>query len=336
MKNLLYIGNKLSKKGKTETTIETMGRLLKAEGYVVNITSLKNNKVLRLLDMLFSIVKYRNTVDYVLIDTYSTSNFYYAYLCSQLCRSFKLKYIPILHGGDLPRRLKQSRKKCKQIFDNAHKNISPSLYSFSEFEKAGFKNLEYIPNNIPIKDYKFQRKQIESVKLLWVRSFSDFYNPQLAVKLLKCLKDEGVQASLCMVGPDNDGSLVKTKAFAKALNLEVEFTGLLSKKEWHRKAEAFNIFINTTNIDNTPVSVIEAMALGLPVISTNVGGMPFLIEDGVDGILVEPNNDEVFKAAVLNLIENKEKTLQMTEKARSKVEHFDWELVKKKWKALLS
>ena len=104
MKNLLYIGNKLSKTGKTETTILTLSDALRSEGYTVYAVSNKKNKLWRLLDMLLAILKCSKKVDCVLIDTYSTSNFYYAYLCSQFCRLLKLKYIPILHGGNLPKR----------------------------------------------------------------------------------------------------------------------------------------------------------------------------------------------------------------------------------------
>ena len=74
--NLLYIGNKLSKHGYTVTSIETLGVLLEKEGYHLYYASSKKNKVIRLLDMIYATIKYRNRVDYVLIDTYSTKNFW--------------------------------------------------------------------------------------------------------------------------------------------------------------------------------------------------------------------------------------------------------------------
>ena len=94
------------------------------------------------------------------------------------------------------------------------------------------------------------------------------------------------------------------------------------------------MFINTTNVDNTPVSVIEAMALGLPVVSTNVGGIPFLLEDGVDALLVEPNDQEAMCRAIERLKSDPELVKQLTLNARKKVENFDWEVVKHQWKKL--
>lgn len=335
MKNILYIGNKLSSKGKTATTIDTLSQALATEGFNIKAVSNKQNKVLRLLDMLLSVVKNRNWADYVLIDTYSTQNFYYAYITSKLCRFFNIKYLPILHGGNLPNRLKKSPKLSRSIFKNAHVNIAPSEYIKSNFESYGYHNIIIIPNAIAIDNYPFNQRKINAIRLLWVRSFSKIYNPKLAVSILKALRDRGEETSLTMVGPDNDGSLVETKTYANSLNTEVRFTGKLSKKEWVNLSQNHNVFINTTNFDNMPVSVIEAMALGLPVISTNVGGLPFLIKDRVDGILVTPNSVDAFVDEILEIKNNHQIIENITNQAREKVEQYGWQVVKEKWKAIL-
>ncbi|ALJ04576.1 glycosyl transferase family 1 [Pseudalgibacter alginicilyticus] len=336
MKNLLYIGNNLSKVGKTETTVKTLSNFLKLEGFEVLVFSNKKNKIFRLLDMLLAVLKYSKKVDCVLIDTYSTSNFYYAFWCSQLCRVLNLKYLPILHGGNLPNRLKNNPKLSKAIFNNAYKNIAPSVYMKTEFEKYGFSNLICIPNTIELKNYPFKKRTFEKINLLWVRSFSEIYNPNLAIDILSELKAQGVDATLCMVGPANDDSLLKAKAYAKKIKVEVTFTGKLTKQEWISLSAAYNIFINTTNFDNMPVSVIEAMALGLPVLSTNVGGMPFLINNNEDGILVNPNQAKEFVDAIRRVQLNSGSSNSMALKARTKVEQFDWSKVKNQWKSVLN
>jgi glycosyltransferase involved in cell wall biosynthesis len=336
MTNLLYIGNQLSQKGKTVTTIDSLSQLLNQEGFNVATASIKKNKAFRLIDMVVHVVNHRKGVDYVLIDTYSTTNFYYAYIISQLCRIFNLKYIPILHGGNLPNRLEQSPKLSKAIFKHAYINVAPSLFTKSNFGRLGYHNVTCIPNAIELKNYPFKKRTFENVRLLWVRSFSKIYNPILAIDILKILKNENINAELCMVGPDSDGSLLEVKKYAKALNVEVTFTGKLSKQEWSKLSENYNIFINTTNVDNMPVSVIEAMALGLPVVSTNVGGVPFLIENNKNGILVEPKKADGFVRAIKQIMLNSNQVNQITENARGYVEQFDWEKVKEKWNSILS
>lgn len=335
MKNVLYIGNALSKKGKTISTIDTLGAHLGAN-YSVKMASHKSNKILRILDMIWLVITNSTKADVVLIDTYSTVNFYYAFIISQLCRVFKIKYINILHGGNLEARLKTNPKLSALIFKNAYKLTAPSNFLKSVFENYGYKNIEYIPNTIEIEDYDFKERSIESINLLWVRSFSKIYNPQLAVLVLEELLQKGYDAKLTMIGPEIDGSLSETKRLVVNKKLTVNFTGRLTKQEWIKLSQKSNVFINTTNFDNTPVSVMEAMALGLPIVSTNVGGIPFLINNGEDGLLVPPKDVNAMLQAIIKLKEDKNLKDKLVINARKKVEKFDWKEVRLKWQQLLS
>ncbi|WP_066219197.1 glycosyltransferase family 4 protein [Formosa haliotis] len=334
-KNVLYLGNNLSS---TKTNVSYMKGLsvaLEREGFNVLCKSAYLNKGRRILDMVLSTFKYGPKRDYALIDTYSTQNFYYALVVSQVCRFIRLPYIPILHGGNLPQRLTRNPKLCKLLFQPAKALVSPSRYLESVFKTHGYTNVVYIPNSLQIENYLFQSKPIAVIKLLWVRSFSTIYNPKLAIDILKKLLDTGHKAELCMVGPDTDGSISEVKAYADTLGLFVTFTGKLTKQKWTTLAQDYNVFINTTNFDNMPVSVIEAMALGLPVISTNVGGMPFLIDHEQDGLLVPPNDADAFVEAINRLKDQPELVVKLTKQARAKVETYDWEVVKAKWISVL-
>lgn len=331
MKNLLYIGNKLSGKGVNVTTIETLGKSLTREGYVVFYASDKRNPLLRMADMVWKTISLRNQADFVLIDTYSTSGFWFAFVISQLCRILKLRYIPILHGGNLPTRLQNNPKLCKMVFENAYRNVAPSHYLLEAFRKYSFTNLVFIPNTIDITQYPyFERKQWVP-KLLWVRAFDEIYNPKMAVDVLYTLQKKFPNAQLCMVGPDRDGGMERCKAYAAEKKVAVRFTGRLPKKEWVALAAEYDLFINTTHFDNTPVSVMEAMALGLPVVTTNVGGIPFLLKEGEDALLVNDSDVEGMVNAVCTLIENPVMTQRIVLNARKKAVSWDWEVVKGQW-----
>ncbi len=337
MIQILYIGNNLRQANANVSVMATLGPLLEGEGYQLYYASSKKHKLGRLLDMIVSVLRYAHKVEVVLIDTYSTQNFYYALFISQLCRFLKLPYIPILHGGNLSNRLITNPKMSSMIFKHALWNVAPSKYQKEQFQDQGYTNLYYIPNTVEIGNYTFITPgHFDTIQLLWVRSFSKIYNPLLAIKVLRQLKDLGYDAGLCMIGPDSDGTLQDAKELAHTLDVEVRFTGKLTKQEWIAVSKDYNVFINTTNIDNMPVSVVEAMALGLPIVSTNVGGMPYLIEHGTHGLLVEPNNIDAMVKEILRLFEHPEKRDEMILNARNLAKSFDWQEVKFAWRTVLA
>jgi len=335
-KKILYLGNKLAHKGYTPTGIDTLGLRLEQEGFSLRYASSKSSKLLRLIDMLVEVVKSRNWADYVLIDTYSTQSFWYAYLAARFCHSFGLKYIPILHGGNLPQRLGKSPKASRRIFGNSYVNVAPSLYLKRSFQEKVYQNVKLIPNAIDLSLYEFKQRSNLKPKLLWVRSFAEIYNPILAVELVHKLKQQHPEAQLCMIGPDKDGSLKKCKEHAEKLGVQVQFLGKLSREAWCSMAAEYDIFINTTHYDNTPVSLIEAMALGLPVISTEVGGIPYLIRHQENGLLVPDGDAQAFIHSINHLLRDPKLAYRLSESGRATAVGFAWKQVKLQWHKLLS
>ncbi len=335
-KTLLYIGNKLSSSKTNPTTHSLLESGLKHEGYKVISASPYKNKFLRLTHMKLVFFRNYRRADHILIDVYSTQNFWYAVLIARLARLFSKKYIPILHGGDLKKRFNNSPKSTKSLLGHAHYIISPSLYLKTEVENLGFSRVKHIPNPLILDKYEFKVRQNFQPKLLWVRAFDEIYNPMLALKTLQLLLKKYPSAELCMVGPDKDGSLSAAKKYTQKHSLPVTFTGKLKKKEWLKLSADYDIFINTSDIDNTPVSVIEALALGLPVVSTNVGGIPYLIEENKTGLLVAPNDPGAMAEKISSLLEDPEKAKLLAKNGREKIKEFDWDLIKAEWHKVLT
>lgn len=333
---IVYIGNCLSRWGYTPTTIETISNRFN-EFAVVHTYSDRRNPFARLLHMIYGIWINRQKADFVLIDTYSSSAFYFGWICSLICRSLKLPYVPFLHGGNLPNRLVNSPKLSSSYFGNAACLVAPSNYLFKQFEIAGFKNVVIIPNYIDIKNYKFKHRVTPQPRVLWVRSFHQTYNPNLAIDILLILKDKYPNAELCMVGPDKDGSLIKFIEYAKSKGVieSIKITGKLSKDEWIELSSSYDFFLNTTNFDNTPVSVMEAMALGLLVVSTNPGGVPSIITNKKNGFLFNCGNSVEGAELLINGIQSSN-IQSISYEARKQSEEWDWQVVKSKWINLFS
>ena len=332
---ILYLGNKKKKNENNPTGLDTLSIQL-GSFFDVESRSDKKNRIFRLIDMVVAIIINRKRVNYVLIDTYSSKGFYFALICSFFCITFKKKYILILRGGNLESRLKKNKHLSKILFKKSYSNIAPSLFMHDIFKKYGFKT-KYIPNNIIISKYKFKpRLKISSPKILWVRSFHKIYNPQMAINVFKRVLNTYEGAELCMVGPKKDNSYEKCIKLARELGIKdrVTFTGKLEKKEWTSLSNNYNIFINTTNVDNLPVSVIEAMALGLPVVSTNAGGLKYLHKNESDALLVNCNDISSMSDKIISIIENPALSKKLSENGFKKAKDFDWEIVKKAWKSL--
>lgn len=332
MKKVLYVGNKLASLGKTPTTIDLLPNYL-VDVCQIETVSIKRNKILRLIDMWFSIYRLRKNLDYVLIDVYSSTAYIYAITCGWLCLNLNIKYMMYAHGGNLGNRL-DSRLAALHIWRNAHVRIAPSNYLKDILEPLIGREFRVINNSIDITNYPFlQREKIEP-KILWVRSFSQIYNPILAIDLIKRHVEMNPHIKLTMVGPDRDGSLSICKQYVRDLKLEnhVEFTGLLSKSEWISLSSKYSIFLNTTTIDNTPVSLIEALALGMIVVSSSVGGIPYLLQDNLNGFCYQSNDLEELSSILERLYNTEGKTVSLA--ARASVDQFTWARVKPLWEEL--
>ena len=337
MKTILYIGNKLSHHGFTPGVIETLGPLLEREGYRVFYAGTRKCQFMRLVEMLWKAATAGREADYFLVDTYSTSAFWYAYLTASVAKLYKVPYIPVLRGGDLPRRLVRSKRASERLFKKSYANVALSGYLHDEFEKQGYKTV-VIPNIIDIDRYPFRLRDQCRPRLLWVRSFHRQYNPNMAADVLHELLKSYPAAELCMVGPDKDGSMEQFRKYIKQKGIEnhVRITGRLAKDEWIKLSQDYDFFINTTNVDNTPVSVIEAMALGMCVISTDPGGIPYLLENGTNAFLVKPGDSMEMAIKIIRVIKAPELLSKMSFNARAYVKAFDWSMAKEKWMLLLT
>ena len=304
--------------------------------FKVYYASAQKNKLLRLLDMMFTLRKRRRELDVVIISVYSTLNFYFAYIIALMCRYYRKPYIAYLHGGNLPFRLRQSPLKSAAIFRHSYRNVAPSAYLKAAFESAGYPSV-LIPNFIELDDYPFKQRHKLQPHLLWVRSFEKTYHPEMTVRVFAELCRDYPHAKLCMVGANKDGSLAICRQLVRDSGLEkqVSFPGKLSREAWIARSADYDIFINSTRFDNTPVSVLEAMALGLAVVSTNVGGIPFLLDHDTDALLSPDADIPAMVQNIKKLLEHPELSGKITKNARLKVAGFDWKVVEKQWLELL-
>jgi glycosyltransferase involved in cell wall biosynthesis len=144
--------------------------------------------------------------------------------------------------------------------------------------------------------------------------------------------------SLTMIGPDKgDGSLAETKETADRFGVasRIAFVPGVPKVEVPGWLDRNDVFVSLPDTDNAPVSVVEAMASGLPVVSSSVGGMQYFVDNGENGLLVPPRDADAAAWAVEELLTKPRLVERITVKARKKAEEHDWTAVLPKWQRIL-
>lgn len=333
---VLLVGNFLSGRVGTRGVCEDLAGRLTASGHSVITASAKPGRIARLLDMITTAWRYRRNYQVAQVDVFSGPAFFWSEAVCWVLRKVNKPYILTLHGGNLPLFAQRWPGRVKRLMQSAALVTTPSPYLLDQMQPYRT-DLRLLPNSLNLSGYRFILRRCPQAHLVWLRAFHHIYNPALAPQVLAQLAQEFPQAHLTMVGPDKgDGSLQAAQQMAAklSLNARINYPGGVQKADVPHWLNKGDIFINTTNIDNTPVSVLEAMACGLCVVSTNVGGIPYLLEHEHDALLVPPDDPPAMAAAVRRILTEPELAKHLSYNARQKAEQFDWSVILPQWESL--
>jgi glycosyltransferase involved in cell wall biosynthesis len=334
---VLLAGNFLSASVGNRGVCEDLADRLRDAGWNVLTTSRRRGRVPRLADMLATVWQRRREYDVANVDVYSGPSFFWAEAVAWTLERLGKPYSLTLHGGALPEFAALWPGRVRRLLEGASAVTAPSGFLLENLRPYR-PDLRLIPNALDLARYPFRHRAAPDPRLVWVRAFHEIYDPSLAVRVLKEIRARHPEATLEMIGPDkHDGSFARARAVAGQLGVTsaVEFAGAVPKSRVPERMNSGDIFLNTTTIDNTPVSVMEAMACGACVVSTNVGGIPHLVKSGEDGLLVPPRNPGAMAAAVERLFSEDGLAARISLAARAKTERFDWGVVLPQWEEML-
>lgn len=288
--------------------------------------------------MLWTIWQKRHLYQVAHIDVFSGKAFIYAYLSTQLLRILKKTIVITLHGGGLVEFAAKQPNPFRLVITNADAVVTPSAYLQEAF--TGIRSdIRLIPNPIDLSESLYRERTSATPRLIWVRAFHAVYNPCMAVKVLNLLIDEYPIIHLLMVGPDKgDGSLGKSLKLAEELGLSpnIQIVGHIEHSDISNWLDKADIFINTSKYDTAPRSLLEAMANGLCIVSTNVGGIPWMIQHSQDGLLVPSDDAEAMARAIKSLLNNSSLAKSISEAARQTAKAYDWTNVMPEWQKLFA
>ena len=281
---------------------EILAGLFRKAGYRVVSISHKRGRIGRFVDTIVRIVGTIKQVDVYCVAVYSDLSFINTDVASFLIRLFGRPLVFHLHGGALPEFVIRHPGWVHRVLHRGDTLVAPSQFLVRHLKAPG-RVPTIVPNVIDLQDYSFRVRSKIRPRLFWMRSFHEIWNPLMALRVLKRLRRDGLDATLVMAGQDK-GMLKSVRQEAEGLGIHdaVCFAGFLDVPAKRSFGEQSDIFINTNRIDNAPVALIEAWAMGLPVVSTDVGGIPELVTDGETGLLVASGDVEQLTAGLDRLV----------------------------------
>jgi len=335
--SVLLVGNFLGHTARGLSVGEDLAPRLQAAGWRVATTSTQEARVRRLADMLATVWSRRADYDVAHVDVYSGPAFIWAEAVVALLRALGKPHVLTLHGGELPRFAERWPRRVRRLLAAAAAVTTPSAY-LQQSMGASRGDLMLVPNALELARYPFRIRAPARPRLIWLRAFHALYNPSLAPRVVAGLVAEYPDVELTMVGPDRgDGALEASRREAIRLGVQehIRWVGAVPKREVPVWMDRGDIFLNTTNVDNTPVSVLEALACGLCVVSTSAGGMPDLVRDGEEALLVPLDDAAAMTAAVAHVLRDRAHARSLSLSARARAAAVDWAAVMPRWDGLL-
>lgn len=169
-----------------------------------------------------------------------------------------------------------------------------------------------------------------SLHLIVTRNLEQIYDLPTAIRCLKRLKEDYPKARLSIAGSGPERDALEKLVAELNLTESVSFLGRLEADDIAQLYRSADLMLNPSTVDNSPNSVIEAMACGIPVVSTNVGGIPKLIKHEWDGLMVAPRQPEAMRSQVKRVIDDPGLANFLVKNALQTVQKFHWENVRLK------
>jgi glycosyltransferase involved in cell wall biosynthesis len=333
----LLVGNFLSHLNGHRSVCEGLAERLGGRGWKLTTTSPHRSGLLRGADMAWSSWKNRERFRSAYVEVFSGRAFLWAEAVSWVLRRAGRPYVLALHGGNLPDFAMRWPGRVRRLLQSAEHVTVPSEFLKAQMRRYR-KDLVLMPNAIDVTEYRFRPRIRPRPALVWVRALHRIYNPGMAIRVLAILSRELPEAHLDMLGPDKrDGSWQETRTCAQVLGVTASLRkpGGVPPREVASWLDHGDIFLNTSDIDNTPLSVLEAMACGLCVVTTNSGGMPYLLDHERDALLVPAGDAKAMANAVRRIITEPGLAEWLSCNARRTVETFDWSILLPRWEELL-
>lgn len=236
------------------------------------------------------------------------------------------------HGGAEDHLMRHGRV-ARPVMRLADTIAVPSGFLVEVFARHGLE-ARAIANFVDTVRLPFRERTQPAPRFLSNRNLEPLYNVACVLRAFGTIQRASPDASLVVAGRGAEEARLKTLAGELGLR-HVSFVGAVAPEQMGALYDAADIYLNSPDIDNMPTSIIEAFACGLPVVSTDAGGIPFVVRHDVNGLMVPKDSDAAMAAAALRLLREPGLATRLTAAARADVlSRYTWDAVADQWAGL--
>ena len=210
--------------------------------------------------------------------------------------------------------------------------VVPREYLRGIFAQHGYRT-RVIHNIVDTSRFRYRERRILQPRLLSNRNLGPYYAVDNTLEAFARVRARYPDATLTVAGYGSEEG--RLRALAASLGVPgIRFVGRVEPEAMPRLHDEADIYLNSSVVDNQPVSVLEAFASGLPVVSTGTGDLAAIVRGGETGLSVPSRDPGAMADAIMTLLGNPERATAMARRARHEVDQYTWSHVRHEWAAV--
>jgi glycosyltransferase involved in cell wall biosynthesis len=242
---------------------------------------------------------------------------------------FRRKLLLNYHGGAAFDHLQRWRRSAIPIIKLVDEVAVPSEFLVRVFAQFGFRT-KPIYNLVELEKFPFRKRQPLRPYFLSNRNFETHYGVDRVLRAFAIIQQHVPEARLIVAGDGPERTALEE--LARELHLKnTEFKGKVSPESVVELYQATDIFLNGSEIDNQPLSIIEAFACGLAVVTTDAGGIPDMVTAERTGLIVPMGAYQELAACALRLLDDPVLAQSLIAEGRQECKKYQWRVVREQW-----
>lgn len=254
--------------------------------------------------------------------------FWVTYPALILIKIHRKRVILSARGGEAERFFQRYGILLKPIIKKVDTISVPSGFLREVFKKAFDIDAVIVPNIVDLHQFKFRERNPVRPRLLTTRNLEKIYNVACVIRAFYKVHNRFPESTLGIVGEGSERRELEQLVAELGLNNSIKFYGRVEHAKIQTLYDQYDIYVNASNVDNFPGTILEAFASGLPVVSTNAGGIPYIVQNWKTGLLVDMNDCDALADNIIQLLHDPELALTITKNAREECKKFSWEYIK--------